>query len=213
MPEWRPPGLPESVRRALADIDIDAGPNAPDIDPDWGEPGLTPVEQVCGWNSFDVLAFTTGNPDNPVNAIPGRASAHCQIRFVVGTDPDALMPALRRHLDERGFDVVEVRPAEKGFFHATRLDPDSPWVRWAAASLARTTGKPAAIMPNLGGSLPNDIFADLLGLPTVWVPHSYAGCQQHGPNEHVLAPLCREALQVMAGLFWDVGENAPQREA
>ena len=38
----------------------------------------------------------------------------------------------------------------------------------------QTTGKKPAILPNLGGSLPNDIFADDLGLPTVWVPHSYA---------------------------------------
>ena len=49
--------------------------NAPEIDPDWGEPGLTPAEKVFAWNTFEVLAFKTGNPDNPVNAIPPSASA------------------------------------------------------------------------------------------------------------------------------------------
>ena len=50
------------------------------------------------------------------------------------------------------------------------------------------------------------MFADDLGLPTVWVPHSYTGCNQHAPNEHMLVPVAREALRLMAGLFWDLGE-------
>jgi hypothetical protein len=38
------------------------------------------------------------------------------------------------------------------------------------------------------------------------VPHSYASCSQHAPNEHMLAPVAREALAVMAGIYWDLGE-------
>ena len=63
-----------------------------------------------------------------------------------------------------------------------------------------------AILPNLGGSLPNDIFAEILGLPTVWVPHSYPGCSQHAPNEHLPVAIAREGLALMAGLYWDLGE-------
>ena len=44
-----------------------------------------------------------------------------------------------------------------------------------------------------------------LGVPTVWVPHSYAACSQHAPNEHLLAPVVREGLRMMTGLFWDLG--------
>jgi hypothetical protein len=77
---------------------------------------------------------------------------------------------------------------------------------WAAASIAATTGVPPAILPNLGGSLPNDIFAVDLRLPTVWVPHSYPGCSQHAPNEHLLAPVARQALAIMSGIYWDFGE-------
>jgi hypothetical protein len=73
--------------------------------------------------------------------------------------------------------------------------------------MARTTGMRPAILPNIGGSLPNDCFAEVLGLPTLWVPHSYAGCSQHAPDEHVLAPILREGLQLMTGLFWDLGEK------
>ncbi|MEO5797027.1 MAG: M20 peptidase family dipeptidase, partial [Rhodoferax sp.] len=87
------------------------------------------------------------------------------------------------------------------------LDPDSPWVRWGMASIERSTGSRPALLPNLGGSLPNDVFAETLGLPTLWVPHSYPACSQHAPNEHILVDTTRESLQVMAGLFWDLAEQ------
>jgi acetylornithine deacetylase/succinyl-diaminopimelate desuccinylase-like protein len=140
--EWVPTHLPNSVRMALADCPVgsdgEGGDGAPEIDPDWGEPGLSLSEKVYGWCSFEVLAFTTGNPDNPVNAIPPRAKATCQIRFVVGVDPENFLPALRRHLDTNGFPMVQIEPWKKAYFAATRLDPDHPWVRWTAASIAAT---------------------------------------------------------------------------
>src|SRR5439155_23300589 len=129
VPEWRPDSLTPSVRKALKDLVLD---NAED----WGEPGLTPAERVFGWCSFEVLAFVTGNPQRPVNAIPPRASAHCQLRYVVGVDPADIVPALRRHLDREGFQVVQISPSREGFFAATRLDPGHPWVLWADESIS-----------------------------------------------------------------------------
>jgi len=40
----------------------------------------------------------------------------------------------------------------------------------------------------------------------VWIPHSYACCSQHAPDEHLLAPVVREPLGIMAGLWLDLGE-------
>ena len=129
---------------------------------------------------------------------------------MVGTEPEDILPALRRHLDAHGFQAVRIVAHDRGFFRATRLNPDHPWVTFVARSLEETSGQKPHILPNLAGSLPNDAFADILGLPTVWVPHSYRGCSQHAPDEHVLKPLSRDALRLMAGLFWDIGEgNTP----
>ena len=200
----RPPPIPAAVRAALAGIDP-GEPGGPSIDTTWGEPGLTPAERVFAWNTLEVLAFVTGNPAHPVNAIPPRASAHMQLRFVVGCAPDTFVPAVRAHLDARGFGNVDVAASRVAVMHATRLDPAHPWVTRVARSIEATTGRAPAILPNLGGSLPNDCFADVLGLPTVWVPHSYPACSQHAPNEHMLASVAREGLSIMTGVFWDIG--------
>ena len=204
--EILPAPMSDSVRAALADCPVEPIEGEPSVDDWWGEPGFSRAEKVFGWNTFEVLAFRTGNPENPVNAIPGHAVAHCQIRFVAGTDPQTLVPALRRHLDAHGFSRVELELSRKSFMAATRLDPANPWVRWAVRSIERSTGTRPAVLPNLGGSLPNECFADVLGLPTLWVPHSYAGCSQHAPDEHVLGSILREGMQIMAGIFWDLGD-------
>jgi acetylornithine deacetylase/succinyl-diaminopimelate desuccinylase-like protein len=114
IPELVPDHIPASVKRALADCEVASGPGEPAIDPGWGEPGLTPAEKVYAWRTFEVLAMSAGNPDNPVNAVPPRAWARAQIRFVVGVDPEEFLPALRRHLDRHGFPMVKVARARDG---------------------------------------------------------------------------------------------------
>jgi len=205
----RSPPLPDAVRRALSDIAVGGDAGDAVIDEAWGEPGLSPAERVFGANTLEVLAMKAGNPDHPVNAIPPAATAHCQLRFVVGTDWQNLASHVQRHLVAHGFPTIEVRVVQASA--ATRVSPDDPWVELAVASLAHTTGKSIAVLPNLGGTLPNDAFAEILGLPTIWIPHSYPGCSQHAPNEHLLGPLAREGLQMMAGLFWDLGDGEAAR--
>jgi acetylornithine deacetylase/succinyl-diaminopimelate desuccinylase-like protein len=205
VPGLRPPPLPAAVRAALATVPVGGEPGDPDVNRDWGEPGLTPAERVYGANTLEVLSLAAGNPDIPVNAIPGSAHAHCQLRFVTGTPVATMAAVLRDHLDQHGFTMVAVEPG--GLMGASRTDPEDPWVRFALASLERTGGIAPALLPSLGGSLPNDVFTDGLGVPTIWIPHSYPACAQHAPDEHLLASLARQGLRLMAGLFWDLGDQ------
>lgn len=199
------PSPPElAVREALQGVEIGGDADDPAIDPDWGEPGLSAAERLMAWNTLEVLAMGCGSPDRPINAIPASAVAHCQLRFVPGTPWQDLQGIVQRHLQARGFPdiTVEVLAATP----ATRLGMDSPWIEWLCASVGRSVGKRPTVLPNLAGSLPNDAFADILGLPTLWLPHSYPACAQHAPNEHLLASVAREGLLMMSGVFWDLGE-------
>ncbi|MFD2235909.1 M20 family metallopeptidase [Aureimonas populi] len=203
--EWTPGAIPANVRAALADIVLEKDASDPAIDPEWGEPGLSGPEQVFGWCNFEVLAYTCGRPEAPVNAVPGSARATCQLRYVVGVDRERILPALREHLDAHGFRDIRIEPMKRGFFKATRTDPDNDWVRLVVGSIEQTTAKAPALLPNLGGSLPNEVFAETLGMPTVWVPHSHRACGQHAPDEHMLLSIAEEAAAMMAGIFYDIG--------
>ena len=198
--------IPPEVRAALADVTPAGGSGDPPVEPDWGEPSLTPAERVFAANTLEVLALGAGNPAQPAAAIPGEAEAVIQLRFVVGLDWREVGPILQRHLDAHGCSDVRVETVDGG--NATRMLAGNKWVSWALDSLACTTGKKPALLPNFGGTLPNDIFVEELGLTTLWIPHSYPGCNQHAPDEHNLLPLLREGVEMMTGLFWDLGEAA-----
>src|SRR6478752_1763070 len=129
VPALKAPPMSAAVKATLADIEIDGGDSGPAVDTWWGEKGHTPAERVYASNVFNVLAFTTGTPGRPVNAIPPKAVANCQLRFVAGTDMSAIMPALQRHLDACGLGAVKVTPppgSNSGGFAATRTEPDHP---------------------------------------------------------------------------------------
>ncbi|GAA1857460.1 M20/M25/M40 family metallo-hydrolase [Brevibacterium marinum] len=205
IPALRPAGPPASVLEAIAKLPEVVEAGSPEADPDWGEPGLTSAEKVFAFNVIEVLALKAGNPDQVVNAIPGAAEAHMQLRFVVGTDVDDFETTVLTHLAGQGIHGVDV--IAEHCMPATRLDPNARVVAAAAESIRTTTGFEAAIEPNLGGTIPNDVFAEVLGLPTVWVPHSYPGCNQHAPDEHALTSILQQGAEIMAGIFWDMRAN------
>jgi acetylornithine deacetylase/succinyl-diaminopimelate desuccinylase-like protein len=202
--ELRPPRISNQIRSMLAGVEITPLPDEPAVSPDWGEEDLSAAERLYAWNTLEVLAMSAGNIKSPANAIPGHARAVLQLRFVVGTQIDKVVPAVRRHFDRNGFSMVQVSATQS--FAASRTDLDNPWIGWVAGSMRNTTGKQPAVLPNFGGSLPNEVFSETLALPTIWVPHSYPGCSQHAPDEHILLSVTEEALGIMAGLFWDLGE-------
>src|ERR1700727_3944353 len=167
----KPPPLSDQGRGALADVEVRPTADEPTLSENWGEEGLSAAERLYAWNTLEVLAMSSGNIEKPANAIPGRASAVLQLRFVVGTKVDNIADVIRSHLHARGFSMVAVEATQR--FAASRTDFDSPWIGWTAESIRKTTGKAPAVLPNFGGSLPNDVFTDILKLPTIGGPHSY----------------------------------------
>ncbi len=201
----KPPPISNSVRAALADVKIEPTADEPALSPDWGEEGLTPAERLYAWNTLEVLAMSSGNIDKPANAIPGKASAVLQLRFVVGTKYLEVVDAVRAYLHANGFPMVEVSGAQRfarlAHRHGQPLDQLGRGVDRADHRQRRRRSCRTS-----AARCPTTCLRKGSGLPTIWVPHSYPGCSQHAPDEHILLPVTEEALAIMAGLFWDLGE-------
>ena len=207
---WRPKLPKQRIRELLKDCHVqDAGGKVFE-DNGWGEAGLSPAERVFAWNSFAVLAKKLGFPERPVNAIAPEAWARCQLRFLAGLSPENVLPALRTHLDARGFQDVQISPSRATYWPGTSTDPDNPWVQKIARSVAETEGTSPDLIPCIGGSLPNYAFYEIVGMPTIWVPHSYNECSQHAPNEHLRLDMALSAIRIMTGIFWDIGADCAE---
>ena len=101
--------------------------------------------------------------------------------------------------------MTQIRAAAVGVIQVAALDAGIAMTSLILAAEAYGLGCcPISAIRNEAAKI-----SDLLGLPTIWVPHSYAACFQHAPNEHILEAVTREALQLMTGLFWDLGETPP----
>jgi hypothetical protein len=98
--------------------------------------------------------------------------------------------------------------AVRDSFPASRTPLDDPWVGWARRALERA-GSRVAVLPNIGGGLPNHAFTDILAIPTLWLPHSYPGCRQHAPDEHLLVPIARDGIGLAVRLFDALGRPGP----
>ena len=152
VPALQAAAMTRPVKECLADIEIDGGEGGPGR---WTSGGAsrdhTPAERVYASNVFNILAFTTGTPGRPVNAIPPKAVAHCQLRFVPGTDVDAIVPALERHLESQGIRQREGDAAAQLSTTATSRprapSPTTPGRQFAAASLQRSANAKPAVLP------------------------------------------------------------------
>jgi len=204
--DWKPTSLSAEVCSRLHSLPATISGTL-EIDENWGEPGLSSNEKLFGWNSFSVLALRSGNIDMPVNAIQPSAKALCQLRFVVGTDANKVITSLRDHLDQNGFNDIKIITENAINFEASRTNLNNIWLEKVEHILEKFHRGKIHVIPNLAGSLPNNCFTDILGIPTIWIPHSYKECSQHAPNEHVPIELLQNSLLLMTDLYWNLGSD------
>jgi acetylornithine deacetylase/succinyl-diaminopimelate desuccinylase-like protein len=103
-------------------------------------------------------------------------------RLPPGHHPDTAVAMIRRHLDDRGFDDVEIRVLS-GYPPAnTSVEED---VVQATLGVFRKRGLEPRVSPWLGGSAPFYEFSDRLGLPLAFAGLGH-GSGAHAPNEYMV---------------------------
>jgi acetylornithine deacetylase/succinyl-diaminopimelate desuccinylase-like protein len=137
------------------------------------------------------------------------ASAWLDFRLVPDQHPDEILDLLRAHLERQDFDDIEVSLLGASEPAGTPLE--HPFVQRVVRVAEAVSGKPASVMPRIGGSLPS--VASLqrhLGMPGVSAPDNpfYFGARVHAPNEHVKLEDVEHAVRFRYALFRDFGVAA-----
>jgi acetylornithine deacetylase/succinyl-diaminopimelate desuccinylase-like protein len=139
------------------------------------------------WPTVNVNHLMTdgASPKLTRTIIPRSAHARLDVRLTPDTPPDAVIAIIERTVaahqgltDGIGFSVrCDGMPA-------SYTSPKHPAFDWLLGLLAEQgEGEPVAL-PILGGTLPNYVFTDVLGIPSFWLPAANADNQQHDINEH-----------------------------
>jgi acetylornithine deacetylase/succinyl-diaminopimelate desuccinylase-like protein len=130
----------------------------------------------------NLSALAAGDATSENAVVPAAARARIDFHLVPNQEPDDVEAKIRRHLDERGFQEVELDVTRR--VHPAPGVLGTPLGNAAIAAAAAVYGDPV-VYPQLPGAGPARVMLDVLGATTV----SPAGTARltsglHGPNEH-----------------------------
>ncbi|OGN75867.1 MAG: peptidase M20 [Chloroflexi bacterium GWB2_49_20] len=131
--------------------------------------------------------------------LPAKASAKVNFRLIPNQTPEQILKQLRTHLDNEGFQDVEINFLGGG--PAARTDPDDPFIKMVLDTARQVYGVEMKIIPLSGGSGPNYPFVHDLGLPVATAGMGYPDTRGHAPNENIRIDLYLKHARHMAYLI------------
>ena len=156
-----------------------------------------PTCTICG-----LTAGYQGQGSKTV--LPAEASAKVDFRLVPDQRPEQVLAQLREHLDAHGFADIEI--VDLGGNPPGKTDPDHPAVRLAVRAAEDVYDQPSRIYPLIGGSGPNYLFQETLGLPIISCGAGDAHSQVHAPNESINLELYAKAARHFARILHLMGD-------
>jgi acetylornithine deacetylase/succinyl-diaminopimelate desuccinylase-like protein len=135
--------------------------------------------------------------------LPAEAMAKVDFRLVPNQRASDLIAKLRKHLDDLGFDDIDI--IQHGGYDAARVDPDHPFVTTVADTAWDVYDRPPIIHPTSGGSGPMDSFVRHLNVPVANVGVGYPDSAAHAPNENIRIPDFLNGIKQTARVFLRMG--------
>lgn len=137
--------------------------------------------------------------------LPAQASAKVDFRLVAGQTPQQVLEQLREHLDQEGFDDIQITYLGGG--PAASTDPDDPFVKLVVDTAPEAFGKPMELVPMVGGSGPSYAFVHTLKLPVVTTGIGYPGGNAHAPDENIRIDLYLKGAKHIARILQAFGDS------
>jgi acetylornithine deacetylase/succinyl-diaminopimelate desuccinylase-like protein len=164
--------IPVDVEQALAGIGVDRM--------EAGHDGLSYLERLSAVPTLTINGIVAGDVSRTI--IPESATARLDVRLVANQTPERVLERIEAHLRRHAPDVVV--EGEMGV-PPSRTPIDNPYTPLLAAALEAATGEPPLLMPALGGTLPDWVWTQLLGAPSLGLPFANVDESNHGPNENI----------------------------
>lgn len=180
------------------------------------EEGLTLSTQRPALNVRGLSAGQVG--DQAQGAIPSQAQAAFDIRLVPGQSPDAVRASVETFLTKRGWTLLDGPPSEadraahpqlmrlkwSGGYRALRSDMTTPTSRAVIAAANRAAGRPVALLPMMGGSVPLNMFEDALDAPLIGLPIGNHDNNQHAADENLRLANLWDGIGLYAAMMADL---------
>jgi acetylornithine deacetylase/succinyl-diaminopimelate desuccinylase-like protein len=167
---------------------------------------------------FNINGFISGYVGPGAKTIiPSKAECRIDIRLVVDQTTQDILEKVKRHVAKVD---PRVQVVERGFgtMEASRTAPDHPAVGVVARAIQAVRGVEPVVNLCSGGSLPNAVWPNILGVDHLGVPYANADENNHRPNENLSLERFYDGIHVSAQVFQalaeaDAGGEVPRRIA
>jgi len=148
-----------------------------------GQTGVDAIMEYLYMPTLNVDGIWSGYTGEGTKTIlPHIATAKVDSRLPLGLDPEQALAKIRKHLDDGGFEDIEIRKFSG--YPGAQTSVDAALVR-AAIGVFNKRGIDVAVRPRLAGSAPFYQFTERLDLPLVFAALGY-GTGAHGPDEFMV---------------------------
>lgn len=133
--------------------------------------------------TFNISGIHSGyGGEGTKTIIPSKAFVKMDIRLVVDQDPLDIFGKFSQHVQKVDPDI-EVKYL--GSMKPSRTPADLKVVQVVTEAVHHAYQKEPLIQPSLGGSLPDYVWTQILGAPSVIVPYANFDQRNHSPNENI----------------------------
>ncbi len=153
-------------------------------------------DAVCGVRGYEYRLRLTFAPTCTINGmgsgyqgtgsktvLPAEATAKLDFRLVPDQDPADIVAKLRTHLDQRGFEDVQIN-ASDGEYPA-RSDANHPFVEVVRSTARTVYGQEPVMIPNGAGTQPLHPMMHTLNVPMASAGISSPDGRAHAPDENI----------------------------
>jgi len=149
-----------------------------------GERGRTALEMVWSRPTCEINGMTSGYTGAGFKTVlPAQARAKISFRLVGTQDPQAVLAAMRAHVQARLPADCRAEFLDANGAPASTMPIDNPAFEAARAALSDEWPRPAAFI-GCGGSIPiAGYFQDILGMDALLIGFGREDDQIHSPNE------------------------------
>jgi acetylornithine deacetylase/succinyl-diaminopimelate desuccinylase-like protein len=171
--------------------------------------GLGYFERLMTTPTLNIAGFTSGyGGPGPKTVIPSTAMVKIDMRLVPGQSTDDIFEKFRDHVARHAPDVEVL---QQGGMEPSYTPVEHPLSRIVRRAVETGFGVPPVDVPLLGGSLPDAVFTQTLGLPSFLVPYANADERNHAPNENISLDRFFAGVRTAAALFAYLAESDQPR--
>lgn len=155
--------------------------------------------------TFNIAGFTSGyGGEGSKTIIPSKATLKMDMRLVVDQDPDDIYEKFVAHVNQHAPDI-EVK--HLGDMRPSRTSADHELIGVIYNAVKKSYNTEPIMQPSLGGSLPDYVWTQILGVPSVVVPYANFDEANHSPNENMGIENFFDGIKCTCQVIHDLGNQ------